>query len=211
LKIKSSFVFALAMLFALALTSVASASTLNLTALPSQTYNGFYVGLVPCNVNGVSSLCYCDDFRDRTNPPTSFAVNIETIANLAGAYYYPSPTSVPSAQTEYKEASILAYEMMLPGNSGDIGGIQFALWHIFDSATPQPGNSATWLAWVQGQNLAAYNYSGVRIYTPLDSPNQEFLTPATPAAIPEPVSFYLLLSGVALIGLGHLRRRAHAR
>ncbi len=201
--------------FALLAVMPASAGTLNMTGLPGFTYNGVYVGQAVGNLNGGTPFTLvCNDYLDTTYIPSSFNVNVSTIPTLAYAMYATHPTPTNAQVETYEWAAILLWQMGQPGNqtAGGIGSLNYAIWNLFNPAVPDPGSSSTWVTWVQGQNLAEWDYSGVSIYTPSDSHNQEFMSgSANPA--PEPANMSLIgfgLLGMGIVGRRRLQRKAAA-
>ncbi len=188
---------------------MAGADTLNLTGLPTFTYNGgVYVGAASGDLNGVTSLkLICNDFVDTTYIPSSFVVNVSTIPSLTyGMYAQPRPPTAGQLAA-YEMASLLLWQMGLPANqtADGIGGLNYAIWNLFNPSVPDPGTSASWVSWAQSQNLADWDYSGVMVFTPSNSSNQEFMSGAA-APVPEPgTSVMFLLGGVALVTVGRWR------
>ena len=190
----------------------AAADTLFLTGLPGFTYNGYYVGPATGNLNdGTSFALVCNDFTDTSYIPSSFTVNVSTIPELQYALF---AGTLPTAAEigAYEQAAILMWQMGQPGNqtAAGIGGIQFAIWNLFYPAAPDPGTSASLVSWAQSQDLSAWDYGGVSVYTPTDtdSHNQEFMSGAA-SPVPEPTTFGLV--GSALLGAGLLIRRWRMR
>ncbi len=189
--------------------SFATADVLNLTNLPGFTYNGVYVGPATGNLNGGTSFTLvCNDYVDTTYIPSSFGVNVSTIPGLQYAMYADHPTPTITQVENYERASLLLWQMGQPANqtSAGIGGLNYAIWNLFNPAVPDPGSSATWVSWAQGQDLSAWDYSGVQIYTPSNSQNQEFMSGAA-ASIPEPATHLLLGTGLVACSLFLRRRR----
>ncbi|MDE2019772.1 MAG: hypothetical protein KGJ13_05510 [Patescibacteria group bacterium] len=187
---------------ALAIGPAAFASTLAVETLPTQTYLGYYVGPAGGLLDGQPVQLVCDDFKHITYVPSgNLGVAISIFPTLTSVRF----TAAPMLQN-YEQAAMLAYEMQQPGNSGQIGDIQFAIWNIFNPATPDTAGSDTWLAWLASQDRSAWNYSEMKVVTPGSgfSSNQEFLV-GTPTPTPEPLPFVLV--GCALAGIGRIRRR----
>ena len=186
------------------------ASTLAVNTLPANTYMGHYVGPAAATLDGLPVWWVCDDFVHTTYVPSGdIGVDVSTIPSLTNVRF----TQVPELQN-YQQASILVYEMGLSANANlpAIGDIQLAIWKIFDpgdSNLPFTSGSTTWLGWVGAQDLAAWDYSNVKVLTPTRDfvSNQEGLVGgATPT--PEPGSIALLFGGgLALIATGRIRRR----
>jgi hypothetical protein len=196
----------------LLIASLAMADTLNLTGLPAFTYSGVYVGPASGNLNGGPSFSLiCNDYVDTSYIPSSFSVNVSTIPSLVFAMYA-QPWSA-GALANYEMAAMLLWQMDQPVNqtSAGIGGLNFAIWNIFNPSVPDPGTSASWVAWAQSQDLTAWDYSGVRVFTPLaggnnghGGVNQEFMS-GSASPVPEPATLGLI--GMGLIACGVVGRR----
>jgi len=203
---KLTFLCSLMVVLSLLAVTPVMANTLSLTNLPVFTYNGYYVGPATGNLNGGTSFSLvCDDFTHTTYIPSSFGVNVSTIPELQNAMYATQPTL--SGQVDnYKWASLLLWQMGLTANqsASEIGGLNYAIWNIFNPSVADPGTSNYWVGWAQSQDLSAFDFSGVRIYTPSNTQNQEFIGGAA-SPVPEPMTFALI--GTGLVGLGLIRRR----
>jgi hypothetical protein len=166
---------------------------------------GNYVGPYPGTVNGQSALLVCDDYVDESTPGESWTALVTPLdsSNL-------SSTKWDSASL-YDEAAYLVQEMFQPGNSKQIGDLQYAIWDLFESgANPLSGlsqndvtNVDNWLTAAESaQNLAQVNLSDFTIYTPTcgaspcQNPPQEFITYRTP----EPPFVLSLLADLLLFG-----------
>ncbi len=191
----------------LLIASVAGADTFNLTGPYSFAYGGYVVGPVQGKLNGVTPLTViCNDFTDTSYIGSSWGVNISTIPSLTYAMYADHPIPTAGQVATYEQAAILLWQMNQPGNqtADGIGGLQYALWNIFNPAVPDPGTSASWVTWVQGQNLANWDYGGVGIYTDVDTVdphNQEHMSGAA-SQVPEPATGTLVWAGGTLFALG---------
>ena len=185
--------------------SFAAADTLNLTNLPGFIYSGYYVGPATGNLNGgLSFTLVCNDFVDTTYIPSSFEVNVSAIPSLTYAMYAQPGPPTAGQLANYEMAAMLLWQMNQPGNqnSDAIGGLNFAIWNIFNPSVPDPGTSASWVTWAQGQNPANWDFSNVGIYTDVntvDPHNQEFLGGAA-APVPEPVPTVLVGMGLFTLG-----------
>jgi hypothetical protein len=183
----------------LLLTCLAHADTLNLTGLPGSIAGGYYVGAAYGNLNGGPTTGFtCDDFSHTTYVPSSFAVNVSTIPDLQYAAF----KGQPDALAKYEEAAWLLGQIQ--ANPTEVGNIQFAVWSLFYPATPNLGTGEqAWLFAASNIDRSTFDFSGIRIYTPSDSTNQEFLS-GTVRSVPEPAA--LLLVGFGLMGIWPVRR-----
>jgi hypothetical protein len=181
--------------------------------LPSTQMYGTYNGPVGGSIdNARFDNLVCDDYYHTTyvaSGPWEF--DISTLPTLTYARFG------VGAIDQYRQAAILlagdgnTLEGLLhTTGSAAIADYQYALWNLFSPSAPLPGNSASILATVQGENLgdAAFSqiYSGLRVWTPRAgaASNQEFLQVA---AVPEPGTITMLASGAALILVGSFRAR----
>ncbi len=179
------------------------ADTLNLTTLPVTQAGGYYVGAVGGNLNGgTSANYYCDDFSTITYVPGSFSVLVSSLSNISGTKF----AGQTNALAKYEQVGWLMYEMQI--NPTEIAGLQFAMWSVFDPSAPTYGDSASWLDASTQINPASYDFSNMRIYTPTNSQNQEFVGGSVTATTPEPRQWALLIVGLGLITFfGYDRRK----
>lgn len=195
----------LTLVLLLALGGLCWGSTINLTGLPANTYGGYYVGPAFGNLDGTDPLqVVCNDFNHTSYIPSSFDVNISTIPSLAFARFGNDPAAVE----RYERASWLMWQMGL--NPGQVGPIQYALWNIFTPSAPDPAGTSTWLTAANAIDVNAFDYSGVRIYTPTGqfASNQEFMG-GDVVPTPEPATMQLVLGAVLIFvpkALNRLRR-----
>ena len=216
-----------ALIAALALSSPALASpyTLKLTGVGDGANNGAvyfdpYVGTIRNASNQLiySGYIICDDFFTHSEVNSSWGATETNAGNLngtekfVGETYLFNGTLYDTAQM-YDAAAYLANELLQPGNVTNWtaqGDLSFAIWDIFDGATPSLG-SGTWLD-IEGAFGAVVNSgyvgSNVEVFTPrpLDA-SQEFLVVNGPS-VPEPSTLALYAVGlIALAGFGARRAR----
>jgi hypothetical protein len=132
--------------------------------------------------------------------------------DLSQAKFAKPPLSVGYTAEEilfkYEEAAWLLGQIST--NKGQIGEIQFAIWRIFTPGTTIGLSSRNvpienyWMDQASNINVTKFDFSSVRIYTPTDSTNQEFMSGA---AVHAPIPPSLLLLAPGLIGLVGVRRR----
>jgi hypothetical protein len=193
----------IALILAVFTVSNVGAETLNLTALPTQTAGGYYVGAVRGNINGgTTANYYCDDFATHTSVPSSFTVLVSTLSNISGTKF----VSQMDALKKYQQVGWLMYQMEI--NPLKTGAIQFAMWSVFTPSSPTFEDSAAWLDASTKIDAASYDFSQMRIYTPTGSSNQEFVGGHVGlAAAPEPAEWLLLIVGLGLITYSVHRNR----
>jgi hypothetical protein len=164
------------------------------------------VGPVTASLNGGPQIeIVCNDFAGRTLVPSTFTVSVNTIDDLGNARF----ESRPDATAAYQSAAWLLTRLSETSQISDINAIQFAIWDLFyNGVSPTSAASADWLAKAIAINPLQYDYGGVRILTPNDSTNQEFIV-GTIVAIP--VGTTMVMAGLGLILIGSAARFASKR
>ena len=158
-------------------------------------------------VNGTPMDVICDDWAHGGGPGDSWQANLTNLGtgNIGLLRF----NQLNNALTLYDEAGWLLLQTEAAAQS-EWEYINYAVWNIFDSSAPLPGDSATWLTSAQQEALLGFpgvDFYQVEVLTPVDQydPNldhpQEFL-----AIVPEPGTLLLMMSGVVgLIARKQLR------
>ena len=175
---------------------------------------GTDVGPYTLTINGVTVTAPCVTYNLTVAPKETWTANEDSIFD---------PANLPAGTTtvEYQEAAWLdmqfqAQSTTTTSGKAAIAAIQQAIWDIFET-TPTFTDSATETWLTNAEKPVDYNTitksNGFAVLVPVsgtqnpstDGPPQWFLIQT-----PEPGSFYMLLGGIVLIGIGRLVRRKRA-
>ncbi len=176
--------------------------TLKLTGVNGTQQSGSAVGPATGTVNGTPITMVCDDFAHHVSVGQTWTATITTFADLSGARF----ASLPNAVAKYQQAAWLFEQFAV--NPTATGDIQFAIWSLFTPSTPAQAGALSWLDLARNQNLSNFDFSGFRVFTPVDcrpSSPQEFIARIPSAPVPEPTTLALLGGGLA--GLASLLKK----
>lgn len=194
-------------------------ASMDLTSAGSNTLAGVYVGAYTATINGVSTLVVCDDYSDESYIGETWTASITSLSSLTG-------TKWGNNTQGYDEMAWLVTQMFSTHNQNTIAQIQFAIWDVFNGSAFSALSGSTlagaqsWLTQAENQTFYAGEFGNIGIYTPntqfpilcsgnscANTPPQEFLTVTQ---TPEPGTFVLFGSGLAVLGFMMRRKLAGA-
>lgn len=191
------------------------ADIVSFTGLPADSERGTYNGFASGTIDGSPfNDLICDDYSHITYVPSGgLDYNVSTLDSLQYARFVSPGGPKATDIANYEAAAILVQGLI--DNPGQVADYQYALWELFTPTASNyyPGANALL---TNALNLVQVDASGytdlfskLRVYTPAANfaSNQEFLEIDPPATVPEPASVILLLTGVAFILAGRMRRR----
>ena len=125
--------------------------------------------------------------------------------------------SDPNADHLYLEAAYLT-SLFSKEPTSEYNDTSYAIWGLFDPATPSSSNydagAAALLAQAEDAQLSFSEFKGWKILTPINGTQtqggrpQEFVIPVAGTATPEPATLALLGAGLLTVAL--VRRHKHA-
>ncbi len=198
------------LLLAVAIEAPADTVTVKLTGVNGKTQGGVYADPYYGTIDGNPAVLVCDDFQHETSIGETWTATVSTFADLNSVRFQQNTPA--ETLKDYEEVAWL-YDALL-ANPSDYGNISFALWSVFTPSVEWSSgftkigknSSLSWLQQAENQTYYAGEFSNFEILTPTgascNSP-QEFLTET-----PEPASVFLLVSGLAVLGLFWRKRLA---
>ena len=171
-------------------------------------------------VGGITTTVICDDAFDTISAPETWTANVLMLNNMnAGNYtmtqFGASAGSLSAATKLYDEVAYLALQFGA-NPIATWGGIQTAIWHIFDAnaSTVAGSGSNSTAYWTSlagmavNQAIGAANAYRIEILTP----NHPHLAPGAGGpqefivVTPEPATYAFCGLGLILLSLGTFRR-----
>jgi hypothetical protein len=180
---------------------------------PVGPYSGYLGSQIPQDLYGF----LCIDYLKTANWNTTYS----------GFVYGVADPILGKTQAQVVEAAYLTTKLMELGGSQAStntyqGPISFAIWQIMDptagdvprAAAAQPYVQEAQASYLSG-SISAANFPNVRIFVPDNTSIQGFMTATGPSVspaaaatsgVPEPGTVVLIVIGLALLGIGRIRR-----
>jgi hypothetical protein len=158
----------------LALPSGAQADTIKFVGASGPVIDGVYVAPYQLSINGGPSInAMCDDFKDEVTGGETWNGAVAAFplnGNFTGGLF--------GSNAKLYDEAVWLYGQYLGG--GNAGGINFAIWSLFDNAITQSGQNgnsgyvstgaAAWVAsantWYASGGANTFNFGGYDIITP---------------------------------------------
>jgi hypothetical protein len=161
----------------------------------------------------------CIDYLKTANWNTTYSGFVYGVADLV-----PGKTQAQIVEAAYLTTKLMALGGSQASTSTYQGPISFAIWQIMDptagdvprASAAQPYVQEAQTAYLSG-SISPANFPNVLIFVPDNPSIQSFMTAIGPsvsldtAGVPEPGTVALIVVGLALLGIGRIRRAKASR